>query len=158
MYCDHCGKKINEKRIEAKSSSLGMCQEPINDETTVSYVCPRCGHLIHSDLSKEDVKSLSRAAHAEIQRGNNFFSSGMGFSSIGMISLIISILFFYLAKKPSAQFQLVTDCAEFYVFVVLLAVAVVLLTVGISEVLIGLLRKRKYFNLLRDINNGTFIQ
>jgi hypothetical protein len=158
MYCCHCGYHINEEKLEKKSPSLEKYQGSIDDNTKVAYVCPRCGHLITQDVKEEDVKSLSRAAHAQIQRARNSFAAGMGNVSIGGIALIISIIFFYLAKKPSNGYVLVTTCAEFYVFLVLLIISVILLVAGTVLVLIGLTKKHHYHSLLQDINNKTFVQ
>ncbi len=157
MYCHHCAKKINEMRIEAKRPSYDPNVE-IAEGSSVAYVCPRCGHLIHDHLDEKEVKSLSQAAHAQIQRARNAFASGMGMVSIGTIALILSTLFFFLAKKPTNQYVLVTDCAEFYVFVVLLIASVLLLAIGGSFVGIGIAKKRQNANLLKDINNRTFLQ
>lgn len=157
MYCPHCAKKIDESKIEAKSSSFDPNVE-IKEGATISYVCPRCGHLIHAGLDEKEVKSLSQAAHAQIQRARNNFASGMGMVSIGAIALILSILFFFLAKKPTNQYQLVVDCAEFYVFVVLLVASVILLGVGGSFVGVGIVKKQRNSRLLKDINNRTFVQ
>ncbi len=157
MYCPHCAKRINEDKIEAKHSSFDSEVE-VMEGSSVSYVCPRCGHLVHAGLEEKEIKSLSQAAHAQIQRARNNFASGMGMVSIGAIALILSILFFFLAKKPTNQYRLVTDCAEFYVFVVLLIAAVILLAVGGTFVVIGLAKKQQNSRLLKDINNRTFVQ
>lgn len=157
MYCHHCAKKINEVKIEAKKPSFDPNVE-IAEGTSVSYVCPRCGHLIHDHLDEKEIKSLSQAAHAQIQRARNAFASGMGMVSIGAIALILSILFFFLAKKPTNQYMLVTDCAEFYVFVVLLIASVILLALGGAFVGIGIAKKQQNTHLLKDINNRTFVQ
>ena len=82
----------------------------------------------------------------------------MGMISVGAIALAISILFFFLAKKPSNQYQLVVNCAEFYVFLVLLIVSVILLGTGAGFVIEGVRRKRSNSALLQDINNRTFGQ
>lgn len=158
MYCYHCGKKIDERRLEKKRSSYANLEAIIPEDAGVSYVCPRCGHLIHADAKEADVKALSRAAHAQIQRAKNFLAAGLGSISIGAIALAISVLFFFLAKKPSNQYQLVTTCAEFYVFAVLLVLSVILLLVGCVYTARGFFRERSYASLLRDINNRTFVQ
>ena len=158
MYCTHCAYHIDEAKIEAKSSSFALADGQVTDQTKVAYVCPRCGHLIHGDITPEETKSLAQAAHAQIQRARNAFASGMGMLSIGVIALIISILFFFLAKKPSNQYKLVTTCAEFYVFLVLLIVSVILLGAGAYFVSAGVIRKHKNSVLLQDINNRTFFQ
>jgi len=157
MYCTHCAKKIDEAKLEAKSSSYALAPEAA-ENAKIAYVCPRCGHLIHADIDEAETKSLAQAAHAQVQRARNFFASGMGMVSVGAIALIISILFFFLAKKPSNQYQLVVNCAEFYVFVVLLVVSVILLGVGIGFVVEGIRRKDANSALLKDINNRTFVQ
>lgn len=157
MYCTHCAKKIDETKIEKQSSSFGLVDE-VGENTKISYVCPRCGHLIHADITPEETKSLSRAAHAQIQRSRNDFASGMGLTSVGAIALAISILFFFLAKKPSNNYRLVTDCAEFYVFLLLGILSIILLAMGISLVCIGLLKKKANLTLLQEINDQTFFQ
>jgi DNA-directed RNA polymerase subunit RPC12/RpoP len=157
MHCYHCGYEINESKLEKKKSSYSL-DTPISDTAKVAYVCPRCGHLIHADGTEEEVKSLSRASHAQLQRARNDFSFGMGDIAIAIILLIIAIIFFMLAKKPSNQNQLVVTCAEFYVFCVLLAISVILLTLGVVYVYLGLTKKHHYTVLLQDINNKTFVQ
>lgn len=84
MYCTHCGKKINENKIEEKKSSYNIANESLTNKTEIQYECPRCGEIIHNHISKEEEKSLARAAHAEIQRGHNSFSRGMGNFCIGL--------------------------------------------------------------------------
>lgn len=158
MYCCHCGKKINEKQLEMKQSSFADVNGEITSETTVGYVCPRCGHIIHANLNEGEVKGLSRAAHAELQRASNSFAIGMGNVSIGGIALIIAFIFFLLARKPGEGNRLVTTCAEFYVSMALFAIAFVLLTIGVIYVSLGISKKRHYSSLLKDINNKTFIQ
>lgn len=164
MYCYHCGKKINEQKLESKQSSYALCgcseeeAAEIPEDVGIAYACPRCGHLIHEGHTEGEIKALSRASHAQIQRARNFLAAGLGSLSIGAICLIISVLFFFLAKKPSNQYQLVTSCAEFYVFVVLLAIGVTLLAIGAVYALRGLFRARRYESLLKDINDRTFVQ
>ena len=75
-----------------------------------------------------------------------------------MIHFPFSILFFFLAKKPTNQYQLVVECAEFYVFVVLLVASVILLCAGATFVCLGIAKKRSNSRLLKDINNRTFVQ
>lgn len=157
MYCYHCGKKIDEHKIEKKASSLENI-EGAGAESHIEYVCPRCGESIHAGFDERDIKSLSRAAHAEIQRANNSYSSGMGMASIGVILLILGLIFYLIANRPSQGFALDTSCAEFYVFIVLTAIASVLLILGIVFVSIGIYKRRMYHGILRDINNHTFVQ
>lgn len=159
MYCTHCAKKIDETKIEAKSSSLKLVEQTeIEEGTSISYVCPRCGHLVHDNISEEEVKSLSRASHAQIQRARNYFASGMGFVSLGIILGIIAALFFALAHKPSNGYELTPGSAEFLVSVALFAITVILLVIGGVLVGRGLMTKKQNSDLLRDINNGTFVQ
>ena len=151
MYCYHCGKKIKE--------SPALADLALGDENTqVNFVCPRCGHLIHEGLTEENAKELSRASHAQIQRGSNSFATGMSLSLVGVILLAIGLLFYLLAKKPSQGYVLHTDCAEFYVFVALTAISVILLGFGIYSTIIGVSKKTMYTKLLKDLNNKTFVQ
>jgi len=157
MYCYHCGKKIDEHKIEKKQSSYSLDVE-IKEDTEVSYICPRCGHLIHPGYSEGDIKELSRASHTLIQRANNSFAVGMCLNALGAILLIIAFLFYLLAKKPSKGFVLQVNCAEFYVFVVLLVFSVILLVFGVVKTVIGIRNKKHYSSLLKDLNNKTFVQ
>lgn len=157
MYCCHCANEIDEAKVESERSSYDPDVE-IKEDTGIAYVCPRCGHLIHHDVSEEEIKSLSQAAHAQIQRARNSFASGMGMLSIGGIALILAIIFFRLACKPSNQYQLVPTCAEFYVSILLGVAAVTLLVWGGVLVLLGHKRSKKNEALLQDINNRTFVQ
>ena len=151
MYCYHCGKRI-------KRTSSFITEEGVPEDAKIAYVCPRCGHLTHEGCSYEDSKELSRASHAQIQRGSNSFATGMSLSLIGAILLAIGILFFVLAKKPSKGYVLQTDCAEFYVFLALTIISVILLGFGITKAVLGTITKSHYTKLLKDINNKTFIQ
>jgi len=158
MYCTHCAYELDEHKVEMKQSSYANIEGEIKEDTKVAYICPRCGHLIKSDLDEKEVKSLSQAAHAQVQRGRNYFATGMGSFSIGVIGAVIAILFFFLAKKPSNHYVLVTTCAEFYVFIALTVLSVILLAVGGTNIFRGLTTKKKYETLLKDINNRTFVQ
>ena len=162
MYCYHCGKEINEHKALNKMrdgvENHLIDRSKMNDKTVTAFVCPRCGHLIKRGATERNYKELSRAAHAQIQRASNSFANGMGMVCIGVIALALAILFFLLAKKPTNQYILVTTCTEFYVSVIGFAAAVILLSLGITFVTRGLLTKQRYTNLLKDINNKTFIQ
>ena len=157
MYCYHCGKRINERAIEAKKPSIENI-EGATAESSIEYVCPRCGEAIHAGHDEKDLKSLSTAAHAEIQRGNNHFSMGMGFVSVGAILLVLGLIFYLLANRPSQGFELDTTCAEFYVFIVLTVISSILLISGVVLVIVGISKKVTYNGVLRDINNHTFVQ
>jgi hypothetical protein len=157
MYCYHCGKEIDEHRIEAKKPSL-INGEEVDENTTVSYVCPRCGWLIHKDASELEMKSLSAASHAEIQRGRNFFAQGMGYVCVGVISLIVAYVFFLLAHKANLQYQLIMSSPEFVTSMVLFAFGGSMFILGSILVIIGILKKHKYQELLKEINNKTFFQ
>ena len=159
MYCYHCGKKINEKKIEAKKSTLSKYADvQIDEETKISYICPRCGHEITKGMSQESIKSLSRASHAELQRGRNDFARGMANNILGLILLITSIIFLLLSKKADNQFQITMNVPEFWVFIGLAIASVILLGLGVTFAGIGLSKKLMYEALLKDIKNGTFVQ
>ena len=157
MYCYHCGYKIDEHKVEQKRSSYDIVEGlEIDENAQIQYVCPRCGHLIHADMSVEDGKALSRASHAQVQRGNNSFASGMCMNSLGLILLIISIVFLLLSNKPSVGF--VFNCGEFYVSAATMVLSVILLGLGIYQTIHGLRLKMHYTKLLKDLNNQTFVQ
>jgi hypothetical protein len=158
MYCYHCGYEIHEKEVEAKSSTIEKNTALFKEGTGVAYVCPRCGHLIHHGEEEVDIKSLSRASHAEIQRGRNRFASGMGAVCLGAIGLALALLFLRLSFKPGQQNQLITNCPEFIVSMVLFPTSTAALIYGVLAAILGSFRVRKYELLLRDIHNETFVQ
>jgi DNA-directed RNA polymerase subunit RPC12/RpoP len=158
MYCCHCGKEIDENKIESKCLSQSMHEEKVDENTTIEYVCPRCGHLIHHDVSEKEIKTLAAASHAEIQKGRNAFSNGMSLNCVGVIILILAIIFFQLSKKPAQNFTLVTTCPEFFVSMTAFAIGGVMLIVGLVFTLIGVLNKHKYQKLLDDIQDDVFHQ
>ncbi len=157
MFCYHCGYKLDEEKVEKKQSTYEKV-EGLDVDTEINYVCPRCGHLIHANASEEDVKSLARACHAELQRGRNDFSKGMSNTSIGFILLVISIIFLLLSRKADNQFKVTVSSPEFWVFLVLAIISVILLTLGVVFTVLGLKRKTTYTSLLKDINTKTFVQ
>jgi len=157
MYCYHCGQKIDETKVKSNQAEITDVQE-LNEKTSLSYICPRCGHLIHPNSSETDLKSLSAAAHAEMQRGRNSFASGMGYSLIGTICLVIAIIFFRLAHKPGLNYALQTESAEFIVSMILFVVCTILIVLGIILVTKGIVKQKSYKTLLDAIQNGTFYQ
>ena len=157
MYCYHCGYKIDEHKLESQRSSYKIVEEvEIDENAQIKYVCPRCGHLIHADMSYEESKELSRASHAQVQRGNNSFAAGMCLNILGVILLIISVIFLLLSNKPSVGF--VFNCGEFYVSAATMLLSVILLGLGIYQTIHGLMLKTHYTKLLKDLNNQTFVQ
>ena len=158
MYCYHCGYEIDENAIETKSSTRQKYIEEAPLDAEVKYVCPRCGHLIHHGAEPKDIKSLSVACHAELQRGRNDFARGMSFVSIAIILGIVGFIFLKLSKKVDVQFRISTSCPEFWIFAVLSVIAVILIVFGTVLVVRGLVRKHKYTGLLKDINTKTFVQ
>lgn len=157
MYCYHCGYKLNEEKIEAEQSTYKKI-EGMDVDTEINYVCPRCGHLMHENASPEDVKSLARACHAELQRGRNDLARGMSNISIGVILLVTSIVFLLLSRKADNQFQITPTSPEFMVFCGLAIISVILLVFGVVFTVFGVKRKVTYTHLLKDINNQTFVQ
>ena len=164
MYCCHCGKRINEHKLEAKKSSLvikdenGEFQE-VNADAPINYVCPQCGHLIHADASPEELKSLSQAAHSQLQRGANSFARGMALNLIGIIILILALSFFLLSfQSDGGGKTLNTGKSTFYIFIVMAAIAVILLGFGVYFTIVGISKKKGYTKLLKDLNNKTFVQ
>lgn len=157
MYCCHCGYDLNIDKVEKSVDSHTLFEEA-NIDTDVKYVCPRCGHLIHKNVDEQEIKTLSAASHAEIQRGRNFFANGMSLNLVGAIILILAIIFLVLSHKPANNFALVTDCPEFYISVVAFVISGILIGVGLVLTIIGVLKKTKYQQLLKDIQNQVFFQ
>ena len=164
MYCYHCGKKFNQHAIENKHSSYDIKDANgelvlIDSDARIEYVCPRCGHLTHLDGNAEEYKSLSRAAHAQIQRGSNNFAAGMAMLCLGVIIGALAITFLLLSyKTQGGQKFLMTDSSTFLVFVIMTVIAVILLGFGIVLTTIGVKKKIDYAKLLKDLNNKTFVQ
>jgi hypothetical protein len=158
MYCYHCGYELDEKRVEAKAPTRETEASSFKDGTAVSYVCPRCGHLIHAGSDETDIKSLSRASHAEIQRGRNTFAYGMGATCLAVIGLILAGIFLRLSFKPGLQNQLILTCPEFFVSMTLFVVGGIALIYGLISVFIGEKKVRHYERLLREIHTATFTQ
>ena len=82
----------------------------------------------------------------------------MGAICLGAIGLILALLFLRLSFKPGQQNQLITNCPEFIVSMVLFPVSVSALVYGIVASFRGEARIHKYERLLRDIHNETFYQ
>jgi DNA-directed RNA polymerase subunit RPC12/RpoP len=159
MYCYHCGKHIDEHKLEEAQSSFDGIEEIESLDAQINYVCPQCGHLIHADASQEDLKSLSRAAHAQLQRGSNHSASGMGLTMFGIIIAALAVTFLLLSFKTEGGVKvLVTTTSTFYVFVGMTAIALILLVFGVYNVIVGVLKKITYSALLKDLNNKTFVQ
>jgi uncharacterized membrane protein YiaA len=78
--------------------------------------------------------------------------------SIGIILLITSIVFLLLSRKADNQFRITVSSPEFWVFLVLAIISVILLVLGVLFTAFGLKRKVIYTKLLKDINNKTFVQ
>ena len=164
MYCSHCGKKFDEHALEKKKSSYVNKDEngevlEIDSDARIEYVCPQCGHLAHLDLSEEEYKSLSRAAHSQLQRGANSFARGMALNLIGIIIGILAFSFYLLSFTSSGGGK-VLDMSKstFLVFVVMAVVAVILLGFGVYSTIVGINKKTMYTKLLKDLNNKTFVQ
>ena len=164
MYCYHCGKYFDEKKLERKQSSLQIKDAngefvEIDSDAKVEYVCPQCGHLTHANGTPEEVKSLSQAAHSQLQRGANSFARGMAFNLIGLIIGILALSFLLLSYQNVKGVKVLNPSkSTFLVFVVMAVVAVILLGFGIVSTVIGVQKKVRYTKLLKDLNNKTFVQ
>lgn len=158
----------NEQEKEEINNRINTLKEDIkaidddiysyNNNIKKAYVCPRCSHIIKNDLDSDDLKELSQASHAALHRAKNKFSSGMVFLMLGFIFTSISFLFFSMSFKATAGNKLVTNCVEFYVFIGLLIIGLVLLALGFVLGGKGIINLKKYRNLLKDIQNDTFVQ
>ena len=156
MFCSHCGYELSEE----KRQNIDVNANPSlrKEGNVMTYVCPRCGSIIKDNLNEEDVKSLSRAAHAEIHRSRNLFNSGMCFLMIAVIILAISIMFLLMSYKANQGGRLVVECTEFYVFIALLVLAVLALGYSLFNLIKGILKHKEYTTLLKNIQNEIFFQ
>ncbi len=164
MYCCHCGKKFDEHALEKKQSSYELKDEQgnlveIDSDARIEYVCPQCGHLTHNDLSPEEMKSLSQAAHSQLQRGANSFARGMAFNLIGVIISILAVSFLLLSYTNQKGGKVLDPSkSTFLVFVVMAIIGFILLVFGIVSTINGVSKKSRYSKLLKDLNNKTFVQ
>ena len=131
----------------------------VDTDARVNYVCPQCGHLTHEYLTPEELKSLSRASHSQIQRGSNSFARGMAMNLLGLIIGILAISFLLLSYvSKGGKKYLDVSKSTFLVFVVMTVVAVILLAIGVYSTVVGISKKTRYTKLLKDLNNKTFVQ
>ena len=164
MYCCQCGKKFDEHALEKKQSSYELKDEQgnlveIDSDARIEYVCPQCGHLTHNDLSPEEMKSLSQAAHSQLQRGANSFARGMAFNLIGVIISILAVSFLLLSYTNQKGGKVLDPSkSTFLVFVVMAIIGFILLVFGIVSTINGVSKKSRYSKLLKDLNNKTFVQ
>ena len=157
MYCYHCGKEVKTDKAFSKKRYIDASKA--KGDVSLSFVCPRCGHLVSLGASEDDVKALSRASHAQVQRANNAFARGMWMVSVGVIAGVISFLFFLLSRKDEGGVKVIkTEQAQFWVCVILGISCIVLLAVGGYFAISGALKRHKYLSLLKDIANGIFVQ
>lgn len=158
MFCQHCGKefKINEAKIKKLNANIDDAYV-VNDKVDKAYVCSRCNHIVKTHLDKNDLKELSQASHAEIHRAKNKFSTGMVALMVGFILSCISFLFLSMAFKATNNYKLVIGI-ELYVFIALITIGCCLLVFGTIYVVLGVKRTKKYQNLIKDIQNDTFVQ
>jgi len=151
--------KLNERKANASAlEKHPNFVDQTQGEVKSAYICPRCGHIVHEGYEEKEIKSLSAACHAELQRGRNDFARGMSALSIAIILGIIAFIFLLLSKKADIQYQISTTCPEFWVFLVLGIISVILLVLGAVLVTRGVKRKSMYSKLLKDINRKTFVQ
>ena len=155
MYCHNCGYDLSKAKID-KTNKVYDASGKTGGEN--AYVCPRCGEIIHSHLSEDEVKHLSQAAHSEVHRAHNFKNTGKCAIVIGGILLAIALIFFLLSFKISNGRQLDPGCIEFYVFCVLTAIAAFGLIYGGVNLYIGINKDKKYNKLLKAIQNEVFVQ
>lgn len=142
MFCSYCGKKINIK----------------SSDKDTKYICPRCGKLVHQELNEKEMKDLSAACHTEIHKSNNMLNGAKASLMIGGILLAISFLFLLMSFKATAGGELVKDCLEFFTFIFLIFIGSFTLIYGSIRFVIGFKNKRIYQELLKNIQNETYIQ
>lgn len=143
MYCNHCAKRIKTNQ-KVKENEM--------------YVCPRCGHLISTNLNKQEIKELSAAAHSEIHKASNNLNTAKTLMVIGFVMLCISFMFLLMSYKATAGGELVTNCLEFIVFILFLVLGSSSFISGICTYIYGHKRKVHYQTLLKNIYNKVFYQ
>lgn len=163
MFCTNCGYDLSKKDIERikkeiSNSSKNGSKVVRTKDTNLTYICPKCGHIIKEGLNEEDVKALSRASHSEIHRSRNIINGGMAAFVISLILAVIGYMFYLMSFKANAGGYLVTDCTEFYVFISLISIAAVGFVYAFVSLFLGIRKNRKYSLLLKDIQNNIFVQ
>ena len=155
MYCSNCGYELTVKERE-KALSSGSHQGKSNTQQV--FVCPRCGKIIKEGLNEEEIKGVARASHSEIHKANNKLNTAKSSLVIGAILFAIGLLFFILCFKPKNNNKFELGCTEFYVFIALSLLSITLIVLGIVFFVSGTKKKKKYSELLKDIQNGVFKQ
>ena len=155
MYCTNCGYDLSEKKQEIAKADKNITR---TIDSKMVYVCPRCGKIIKEGLNEEDVKALSRASHSEIHKSRNIINTGMAFLVVSTILIVIAYMFYLMSFKANAGGVLVTTCTEFYVFISLLALSICLYVFSFTSLFLGYRKNHKYTLLLKDIQNGVFVQ
>lgn len=159
MFCTNCGKEIKEREVKKEKQKVVKDSNfDSNKQVEIVFKCPTCGELIHSNLSKEEMKSLNQVAHSKIHKARYDVNAGLCGLVIGLILIVIGLLFFVLCFDINNNRQLDVNRTEFYVFCVLFSVGAVLLTYGVIRFIIGLKDKRTYTSLVRHLQNETFVQ
>lgn len=159
MFCTNCGNEIKEHEIQKeKQKALKDPNFDSNKQVEIVFKCPTCGELIHSNLSKEEMKSLNQVAHSKIHKARYDINAGLCGLVIGLILIVIGLLFFVLCFDIQNNRELDINRTEFYVFCFLTGIGAILLTYGIIRFIIGLKDKRTYSLLVKHLQNETFVQ
>ena len=156
MYCSNCGYELTDKKRDKV-----LTNDPAHkrkDNTKEVFVCPRCGKIIKEGLNEEEIKGLARASHSEIHKANNKLNSGKSSLVIGCILAAIALLFLILCFKPQNNNKFELGCTEFYVFIALAVISISLIVIGVVFLVLGNKIKKKYSELLKDIQNNVFNQ
>lgn len=154
MFCSNCGYDLKEKEMDKALKE----NSEVNPEAINTFVCPRCGKIIKPNLNNDEVKALARASHAEIHKSRNLHNTGMAFLVTGIIVSIIAFMFYLLCYKASNQGRFSYDCSEFYVFVVLAIVGLTFLVISCVNLIRGRRKSKLYSTVLKEIQDGVFIQ
>lgn len=159
MFCPNCGykvKNIGKARLEEQASLSSDFDS--NKQIKVAYQCPTCGKIIHDKLSQEEMKSLNQVAHGKIHKARYDINSGLCSLVIGIILAAIGLMFFALSFDLQKNHTLDTTRVEFIVFCVLISVGLILAIFGSYLLIRGVIAKNAYQNVVKDIQNNTFVQ
>lgn len=176
MFCPNCGAKL-KNQIYVKdvllTNGTEELQETISNNPNVEAngdnietgardevigLCPHCAQPITRHLDEVQIKKLNQVSHAKFHSARNQWNTGMCGLVGGAILLAIALIFFVLCFKVADNFAFSTQGEPFIVFVALSAISLACFVFGSIFVGIANYRKKVYSNLIKNIQNRTFVQ
>ena len=101
---------------------------------------------ISSKLSKEEISRYSRILHTNDNKAYEKTQSGLCFTVIGSIFLIIAVLFFILSfvKQTNVIVGINVFSMQFYIFIISVVIGGLSLTYGLYKTITSHLRRKTY--------------